>query len=505
MKKIIRLLLLCFLICLDVNSQTVSKEMALQVAENFWRVNSSENIREPILVQPWGESVQPTMYVCSLSDRWVLIAGDKRIQPILAYSDENSEAFPRNDEMPPAMQYLIEWYSSQIEAVRNDSVHKPMNSQWGNTFRNKNINLRNREAIIAPLLSRGGSEVAWGQRGNNNGNNIAKSYNKFCPSVNDSLQQCEHALVGCVAVAISQVMWYWQWPYTAIVKDDNYQSLLRYYDWTLMPSQLTDTSSISQANMVANLLHDVGVSVNMNYGCSGSSALPSYIASSLRNMFYYTADNLKYRSSYSDSIWLTMIKDELNQFSPVLYGGQRPGGRAHRFVIDGYDSDNFFHVNYGWKGSGNGNFTLNSITYNSNQSMVMNIRPNYPTCTLLTIPVSEVWTTNFIVQNGGGITIGDRSISNGMHGVIFSEEYVKLTSGFKVESGAEVYIDIKDMHCGDDRPIISAPRIRQINQPLIRQNINTTYDSGAQKVFRNGHIYIKRGENVYNISGMRIK
>ena len=51
----------------------------------------------------------------------------------------------------------------------------------------------------------------------------------------------------------------------------------------------------------------------------------------------------------------------------------------------------------------------------------------------LVIASSSVWPNNFVIQDGGGITIGDRNISSGMHGVIFSEKYVNLTSGFNVE------------------------------------------------------------------------
>lgn len=494
------LIMLFFFICRGAHSQTVSQKMAVRVAENFFQSNSQQQIQ----IRPLGNKMKPTMYVCSLSDKWVLIAGDQRTQPILAYSDEKNGGFPEEDDMPPAMQCLLDWYNSQIETLRNDSIHKAFDSLWDYSSESLNASLHNRNVVIAPLLSRDGCEAAWGQSGNNNGNNISRSYNKFCPSVSNSSEECEHALVGCVAVAISQVMWYWKWPYATIVNDDNHQPLLRNYNWDIMPSQLTDTSSLSQANMVANLLHDVGVSVNMNYSCSGSGAFPSAIAPAMRNVFMYNTADLIYRTAYTDNIWLNIIKSELDNLAPVLYGGFSDIG-GHRFVIDGYSSDDAFHINYGWKGIGNGYFTLNTISFNSNQSMVTNIRPNYPSCTSLTVPPSEVWNTNFVVQNGGGITIGNRDISEGMHGVIFSEEYVKLTSGFKIQSGAEVHIDIKDIHCMEDMINSSAPHIIQNNSHLIPQNTITSSNDNVRKIFQNGHIYIKKGESVYTISGMRIK
>ena len=506
--KIYILLGLCFLACQGVHSQVVSMEMAQQVAETFFISKTPSEYPNIIQTHSFGNREQPTMYAFSSPDGWVLVAGDKRVLPILAYSDENSEAFPAEEDMPDGMIYLLEWYANQIEALRNENLNRVFNPQWEDYLDTNRRNTINRSVIVSPLLTRNGHENAWDQSGNNGGNSISKSYNKFCPAIYDTISSCDHAVVGCVAVATSQIMWYWQWPYAAVVKDDNANQLVRNYNWKLMPYQLTDASSLEEADMVANLLHDVGVAVNMEYGCGASSAVPDSISVQLRNTFSYYAANLKKRSDYANSTWISMIKSELDSSRPVAYGGRRKVGTkyyGHRFVMDGYDSDNKFHINFGWGGTHHAYYSIDSIynNYHYSQSMVMNIYPNYPSCSPTTIPSTDVWPTHFLIQNGGGINVGNRTITNGMRGSILSGEYVKLTSGFKVNMGAEVYIDVKDMHC-DDRAGTFTHNNEKVHQAPQKLPIPNT-PSSAYKILRNGQVLIERNGHTYTLTGTEIK
>ena len=454
MKKNIFVLLYAMIFCQVIEAQSVSVSEALSVAENFLKnnVGAQDNRADPntdkeIIVI--GDTNNPEMYAVTIGNNWVLVAGDKRLKPILAYSDINGGIFPSDDEMPPAMLDMLEWYKLQIGYVRHDTITYFTQAEWSQIERITN-NIT-RDVIVSPLLVRNGHENKWGQSGNNGGNSIEKSYNKFCPPIHNDSVNCNHTKVGCVAVATSQVMWYWQWPYAAIVEDDSGNKLLRKYDWDLIPAQLTDDSTLNQANMTATLLHDVGVAVDMNYGCSKSSALPSLIVLAMTSGYYYSTSNLIDRSSYSDSQWLLLLKNELNNGRPILYGGFS-SAEGHRFVLDGYNTNNYFHVNIGWCGSYNGYYLLDLIghasnPYCTNQTAIINIHPNYPSCTAMTVQQSDISGTNFIVQNGGPITIGNKTIVNGQSGAIFSGECVNLTEGFTIELGANVIIDIKDMGC----------------------------------------------------------
>ncbi len=514
--KIPLLFCLCFLLYGRSYAQCVDVPMAQRIAEAFLGVQKSNNTSN-LTILPLGKRTHPTMYACSLPDRWVLIAGDKRVQPILAYSNENTCAFPAEDNMPPAMLYLLNWYGAQIDSLRLQEGDLIVNSQWRDFLEGGNMPIMHRSVIVGPLLSRNGNENAWNQEENNappgEWHIPAKSYNKFCPAVTNGTQTCSHALVGCVAVATSQIMWYWQWPHAAVVKDDSGNPVLRRYDWDLMPALLTNESSIAQADMTANLLHDVGVVENMNYGCDSSAASSDSIVGVLRRHFYYSTDDLKYRNSYfiNNSIWINMIKSELDALRPVAYAGYNDGS-GHQFVIDGYDSNNKFHINFGWGGVHNGYYSLDTIyhNYNFQQTMVMNIRPCYPLCSPSTNPIFftllDYMPNYFIIQNGGGLMLGNKTITSGKHIQILSGEYVRLTSGFKVEAGANVYIDVQDMHCDDDLTDDITPSIDPEQIPVKKNDkLGKIEESQPQKFLRNGQILILRDGKTFTITGQRVE
>jgi len=499
-KKIFALFGLCFLLCGKMYAQIVSQETARKVAERFFLSLTSSSSIEAINVFPSDNREQPTMFAFSLHDRWVLISGDKRLQPILAYSDENAGVFPSTEDMPDGMLYMLEWYNEQIVATRNGISERDINPQWEMYLNGNERNFSNRSVVVGPLLIRAGEENAWKQ-GWNNGNaayDTTKYYNKFCPILPD----CPHrAVVGCVALALGQVMWYWKWPYAAIIDIGN-GSVIHNYDWDAMPVKLYDSTSIYKVDMTAIMLRDCGVSVHMNYGCNASRTSSERLISALRDIFGYNADNLIYRRNYPDSAWLNLMKGDLNALRPILYSGSSTED-AHQFVIDGYDSENLFHINYGWGGSQNGFFAISNISYNAYQSMIIGIYPNYPSCSPMVISSSDIWESPFLIQNGGAIIIGNRIVREGMQGAIFTNESVTLASGFEVELGAEVYIDIMDMNCDNERahsPITPSEQNSSSRMP----EKETTY-SPATKILRDGQILILRGENIYDICGRQIQ
>lgn len=447
-KTIFVLLGLYSFLAQGIYSQPVSMELAQRVAENFFLTQSPSKSILSMQVSRWGDREQPTLYAFSLSDCWVLVSGDKRTQPILAYSEQKSQKFPSAEEMPEGMSFLLECYNEQVEALRNEAIKRNYNLQWdlfSDTTHRVSIN---RSVIVAPLLERNGNENIWRQIGNNTtgvGSQIAKSYNKFCPPANNNSYDCDNTPVGCVALATGQVMWYWQWPHAAVVQDSNHNPITRILDWNEMPYKLTNSSSLVEADMIANLLHDIGILLNMTYTCGGSHTSSSNISPVLRSNYLYHADSLRHRKYYSDSIWIELMKNELNESRPIIYGGHS-SNVGHEFVVDGYNSDNYFHANMGGSFT-DGYYNLSFIILSQNQSMIINIYPQYPSCSPLVIPYNDVWNTKFEIQNGGSITIGNRTISANQQGVIYSGESIHLTNGFHVERGANVHIAIRDMHC----------------------------------------------------------
>jgi hypothetical protein len=136
-------------------------------------------------------------------------------------------------------------------------------------------------------------------------------------------------------------------------------------------------------------MHDIGLAVNMNYGCNTSLAnTENEAASSFKNDFAYSSAT--FANFYAGTVKQNITANQL----VILRGSINTDG--HAWVCDGYRthtnwSDDcstswdylYLHMNWGWEGSFNGwynhtNWTIpgEGITFNNNKKMVYNIKPN---------------------------------------------------------------------------------------------------------------------------------
>lgn len=463
MKGKLYLLSALLLLYSPIFAQQVSLETAQRVANIFLQNNVPAVMRSASItntttssasvIKPIGKVAQsPVMYAVSQDSVWVLVSADERVTPILAYSDANAGMFPEEEDMPDGMIALLDWYEQQIQHVI-DSTNTTIHEGWQAFLTTSQ--LQEREIIVSPLLCRNGEENIWQQHGNNGGGvSLNTSYNKYCPKFPKDPSM--RTVVGCVALAMGQVMWYWQWPKIAIVQKDK---IIREYDWNDMPAKITSETPIHKVDMIAHLLHDAGISVNTIYGLQyfgGSSAAPSNIPIALRNIFgYYCSDKLN-RHEYSSS-WINILKENLDKGYPILYGGCNSNTDCHRYVIDGYDSCDAFHVNYGYGANKNAYFLLDTIVGKSfefykSQNAILNIHPHYPECTSLEVTQNDTLDTTFIIQAGDEIT-SNKVIESHQTGIICSSVQINLTSGFHTEPGCNLCITIKDMPCQDSESI----------------------------------------------------
>ena len=117
-----------------------------------------------------------------------------------------------------------------------------------------------------------------------------------------------HVWSGCVATAMSQVMYYYRWPETGEGEHCYYPSgypqqcadfANTTYGWTEMLNSATfkDTA-------MAMIQWHAGIAVDMMYGAGGSGAYSDDAAAALRNNFKYNSNTtLVYKSDYSESQW----------------------------------------------------------------------------------------------------------------------------------------------------------------------------------------------------------
>lgn len=120
---------------------------------------------------------------------------------------------------------------------------------------------------------------------------------------------------------------------------------------------------------VAELMRYCGQATKMDYSPDASGTQHEFIANALRRYFGYSqgiycAD----RAHYTIEQWSQLIWNELNQKRPVVFAGQSSSG-GHEFVIDGYDGNDMFHVNWGWAGKNDGYFAINVLNPDDNTSV----------------------------------------------------------------------------------------------------------------------------------------
>ena len=266
---------------------------------------------------------------------YIIVAGDDRAPAVLAYSDKGTFD-PAN--VPEAMQYMLEGYAAQIQDLKQYS--KPAAPVMAGP-------------AIAPLVS-----AAWSQN---------SPYNILLPIING-----KHAVVGCAATALAQVMYYWKWParpsmtipaYTTSDLGIAMPALEPVdFDWDNMRDtyQTSDSTSV-QALAAATLSKYCAQALEMNFKDGTSGATTTRSPQMLTNYFGYKASaHTVSRTNCTTQEWAELIYAELAAGRPVIYSGSKKSS-GHAFVCDGYDGEGMFHINWGWNGQSNGYFVLNVL------------------------------------------------------------------------------------------------------------------------------------------------
>lgn len=261
-------------------------------------------------------------------DRFVVVAGDDCISPILGYSDNGIFDF---DNAPSNFLYWLESCNIYINQVREGKIE------------HENITIaksqqNNYASAVAPLLG----DIAFHQN---------KPFNNQCPIVEDG-----QSIVGCSAVAMGQIMTYYQWPksgegshsYTLNSGQTVSANFNTTYDWNYILHFYQYNYTQQQSNEVAKLLYHCGVSIEMQYGVNGSSSYPNDIIPALIQYFSYDKGmQIYHKNMYNFNDWKNIIKEELNNDRPIIYSGYSKNGGGHTFNCDGYDSNDNFHINWG--------------------------------------------------------------------------------------------------------------------------------------------------------------
>jgi len=311
------------------------KKVALNVFSNRFGIDKNQiEISEIIPVSANGEVVYT---IFNLNPKGhIIISNDDVAEPILGYGFESHIDF---HNIPPALEYLLGEYKSEILSAKKQKIkpHETVQEKWMN-YSSDEFELGLKSYNVGSYLL----ETEWGQD---------LAYNDECPDDPVTNNQC---LVGCVGVALGQVLNYWGcrvFPDSSIsYTPDRFSSSisLNFYD------QDYDWGDIgSVAASTAQFLYHCAVAVESDFGdpTIGTSSNIYLARSALVNYYGFNAQYPVSKTSYLDSQWKNMLKSEINAERPVIYRGECDTcSVGHAWVVDGYDEYDKFHCNWGWCG-----------------------------------------------------------------------------------------------------------------------------------------------------------
>ena len=355
MKKQSILILFLLLCAISASAAPIGKSKAQAIAASFFQKNSMKAKVKGATVMlskeyASSEDAPTAFYAFSRGENVVFVSADDEMPAILGYSERTDL-----DNLPPAMEWLLDYYAQLTDAVRRGEIPAPK--------------LYASPAAVEPLC-----KTIWDQ---------SEPFCSLCP-----VYEGKKTPNGCVSTGVAQVMKYHEWPTKPTGTIEAYKTMgenplnpsqktpvleipgvdlsTHTYNWADMINDYTGSYTEPQGQTVAQLCYDIAVASGMNFAPEGSGT-PLYLAAkALRNNFGYNNDMyLDYPEYFTEEEWVEKLKNEISQKRPLPFSGTDAKTKeGHCFVIDGYNAEGFFHVNWGWSGKGNDYFLITSLKPN---------------------------------------------------------------------------------------------------------------------------------------------
>lgn len=334
MKRTTTILIAICVSALFANGKQISQNAALSAARKYSRtgqVAPAKNLRS-------DKTNNAPYYAFNLEQGYVIVSGDDEMTELVGYAENG---FFDAENVPPQMQLWLDGYAEYVAAV-----------QSGKAKARKILLSDSPSVVVEPLVT-----TKWNQDA---------PFNNFAPEYTDDNNNTQRCATGCAATAMAQIMKFHNWPEQGVghysyehqsfgTISSNFSE--HAYDWTNMIDRYNNGEySNVQADAVALLMKDCGVSLNMNYGPVSGASIYSYTPA-FKNYFRYSSRTVN-RSGCETAEFTKIITDELQEGRPIIYCGTGEDG-GHAFVVDGYDTNYFLHVNWGWGGYSDGYFDMN--------------------------------------------------------------------------------------------------------------------------------------------------
>jgi uncharacterized protein (TIGR02145 family) len=403
-------LTICFLLLVFANQLIAAKIDSISAkkiaiayyyeAYAFSKGISYESLQAHIQDVQQSADGNPLLYFVNIDPTgYLIVSGDDRAYPVLSYSTSEKWSDESLTLLPPAALDIIDGYTQQMEIIiRSNVVQSDEIRELWNFYAAFEKGSRVSTRATGELEALG--NLQWSQR---------QFYNDMCPETG-GIHPTGNAIygnrcpAGCVALAMAQIMRYWEWPQSGEsahsyddpenfvndpcdLADPSYgeQSAdfsAANYNWSNMPNTINTAN-----NDVAQIIRHAGVAANMDYIYCASGSNINNARNAFVNHFGY-APNATVLTKTADISWFNwekMIKAEVEALRPVYYRGTSATGGGHALAIWAYEevSSYFkFKFNWGWAGTNNDTwYTLRTITgedlinYSNNQSVIQGLYP----------------------------------------------------------------------------------------------------------------------------------
>ena len=336
MKKYFLFVSLLIVSTLALHARPIDRSVALVAAQKFATTQFIAERAMPELVYTGSDEA---FYVFNIGEHsFVIIAGDDAHRPVIGYSDQS--AFDAAN-IPPALVYYLDGVAECMLRLRHAVATPEVAAEWNSVLQH---------GRLIPRHSRGGG----------------------------------HAIVGCLATAMSQLMRFWAYPAQGIGDHCYYHSDYGQicadfgnttYDWDNMPNVLDNNSTEAEKLATGTLCFHCGVTIDMGYGPDGSGGASGPIPGVMHTYFNYCDAIVQLRrNDYETETWKAMVREQFDMGWPMYYGGCDNGG-CHAFVCDGYDDNDMFHFNLGWGGGSDGWYLIDDAPYTNPADAMFNFVP----------------------------------------------------------------------------------------------------------------------------------
>ena len=280
----------------------------------------------------------------------VVVSNEDLAKPVIGYG---LTSYQNPETVNPGLKMLFNRYKNEIDILKkgNFSENRKIKEEW-NSFINGTYSSQLKSYTIGDNLV----NTNWHQE---------TPYNDSCPIDPNTNERC---LVGCNGVALGMVLDYWG------DSDDIYpDSTVTHSCWTLGSSTYTvnfynqsynwnDIGNTTSAT--SQFLRDCALATTpCPFTSENTASSIGEVKDALESFFSFKTDGVKNKSSYTSVQWESLLKEEINNERPVIYSAGSTVNFGHTWIIDGYNSSNLFHCNWGWGNTNNENmfYTLTSL------------------------------------------------------------------------------------------------------------------------------------------------